>query len=128
MKQLIEYINEWKLTNDSEVKMDPTKNPCEIRPGWTMKKIEDRYKNVFDNIHLIKRSGNVALGYLKDTAHDRSSYKKSYFTLLIYDDEIRIRRAVDGSSGSGNNFIITDSIDKAFDKLDQMLRKKGYNV
>jgi len=128
MKCLNEYINEWKLTNDSDIKMDPLKNPCEVAPGWTMKKIEDRYKNVFDNIHYIRRTGNVGLGYLLNSEYDRSSYAKSKFTLLIYDDEIRIRRAVDGSSGSGNNFIITDSVDKAFDKLDQMLRKKGYKV
>lgn len=126
MKHLNIYINEWTLSNSEDIRID--KIDQEIAPGWTVEKIKKRYDKVFDNIHYIKSSGNVGLGYLINSDHDYSSYSKSNFTLLIYDDEIRIRRKVDRSSGTGNNFIIADSVDKAFEKLDQMLRKKGYNV
>lgn len=126
MKHLKTYINEWTLSNSENVRID--KIDQEVVPGWTVEKIKKRYGKVFDNIHYIKSSGNVGLGYLINSDHDDSSYSRSNFTLLIYDDEIRIRRKVDRSSGTGNNFIIADSVDKAFDKLDQMLRKKGYNV
>ena len=39
-----------------------------------------------------------------------------------------IGRRLDGSSGSGNNFVLKPTVDEAFDELDKKLRKKGYTI
>lgn len=104
-------------------------NPGEVLPGWTIDDIKKRYDNVFDDIKVM-RSGNVKLGHLKEHGIDHS-YENSTFrinTNIEYRNGIMIGRRLDGSSGSGNNFVLEPSTDKAFDELDKKLRKKGYTV
>jgi len=125
MKRLNEYIYEWKLTNDSDVEVDPSKNPCVVFPGWTLEKIKQRYKGVFDNIHM-SPLGNVVLGTLTDRSQKR--YLGDKFTIYTdteYNGGVLIRRQY--SSGVGK-MITKPTLKEALDKLDSLLRKNGYEV
>lgn len=106
-----------------------TIKPGEVLPGWTIDDIKKRYDNIFDDIRVM-RSGNVKLGHLKEHGIDHS-YENSTFRIdtdIEYRNGIMVGRRLDGSSGSGNNFVLEPSTDKAFDELDKKLRKKGYTV
>lgn len=106
-----------------------TVGPGEVLPGWTIDDIKKRYDSIFDDV-CIMRSGNVKLGHLKEKGKD-SSYEHSTFridTNFKYRNGIMIGRRLDGGSGSGNNFVLEPTVDKAFDELDKKLRKKGYKI
>lgn len=101
----------------------------EVIPGWTLDDIKKRYDKIFDDIKVM-RSGNVKLGHLKEHGIDHS-YENSTFRIdtdIDYRNGIMIGRRLDGSSSSGNNFVLKPTADEAFDELDNKLRKKGYKL
>lgn len=120
MKRLIEYINEWTLKGNNDVEIKDVTHP------W-LAICKKRYDKIFDGIRLT-RSGNIELGKLIQTSNQPKNYNGDKFTIytnIEHNNGVLIRRQY--STGVGK-MITKPTIEEALDKLDEMLRKKGYTI
>lgn len=113
-------IEKFRLYDDTKI----TKPTYDKHDPHLLEKIQDKYKNVFDDIRLKRGTNNIGLGRLKESG----PYRDSIFTIYLYryDDNITIGRQM--GSDTNTKYICEPTLDKAINKLDKLLTKRGYKI
>ena len=123
---LVEFLEKFfeKYISLFVKKINTELKPGEVIPGYKFEDIENRYKGVFSNIETL-RTGNIRLSGLNGGNADGDTF--TIYCNVDFNEGVLIRRW-GADSDRASKLMQEVNPDDLFNRFDEYLRKRGYNI